>query len=70
MFKDMRDSIVNSKVIYLHPKERNASKQVHCRLEVHELLSAGGREVVPVHGEVDPKRVVKLIEQFDEFFFL
>lgn len=54
----------------LHPEKRDAGQQVDGRLEVHQFFLAGRREVVPVHGQVYPERVVQLVEQLDEFLFL
>jgi hypothetical protein len=50
----------------LHPEEGDGGEEVDGRLEVHQLLLAGGGEVVAVHGEVDAQRVVQLVQQLDE----
>jgi len=55
---------------YLHSEKRNAGQQIYGRLEVHQFLLAGRREVIPVHGQVYSEGVVQLVEQLYEFFFL
>lgn len=55
---------------YLHAEERNAGEQIDGRLQIHQLLLAGRRKVVAVHGQIDAQRVVQLVEQLDEFLLL
>lgn len=54
----------------LHPEEGDGGQEIHCGLEVLELLRVTGREVVPVHGQVYPQAVVQGVQQLDKLVFL
>ena len=54
----------------LHPEEGDRGQEVHCGLEVLELLGVTGGEVVPIHGEVYPQAVVEGVQQLDKLVFL
>lgn len=53
-----------------HPEEGDAGQEVDRRLQVHQLVGARRRKVVPVHRQVYAQGVVQLIQQLDEFLFL
>ena len=54
----------------LHPEEGDGGEEVHCGLQVLQLLGVAGREVVAVHGQVDPQGVVQRVQQLDKLVFL
>ena len=54
----------------LHPEECDGGEEVHCGLQVLQLLGVAGGEVVAVHGQVDPQGVVQRVQQLDKLVFL
>ena len=55
---------------HLHAEEGDAGEEVDGGLEVLQLLRRRGWEVVAVHAQVDPQRVVQLVQKLDELLFL
>ena len=63
-------SVRGGELLDLHPEEGDGGQEVHCGLEVLQLLWVAGGEVVSVHGEVYPQAVVEGVEQLDKLVFL
>ncbi len=57
-------------VSYLHAEEGDGGEEVHGRLEVLEARRVAGRERGPVHRQVNPQRVVQLVQQLHKLLFL
>lgn len=63
-------SCISTPRTHFHPEESDGGEQVHCGLEVLQLLVGAGGEVVAVHGQVYPEGVVQLVQQLHKLFFL
>ena len=55
---------------YLHAEECDGCEKVDGGLEVLEARGVRRRERVTIDGQVDPQRVVQLIQQLHELLFL